>query len=156
LYARDWAILSSAKTNASVSLVNMWQNNGLVSKRNRTLCPKLFPCTLKNRDAQCLAFSYITSSFTICAYNPISCCGASAKIGPRPPPFEVLRMTRRITHPVGLFLSASTRDRHLHDTQTTHGTNSEIRTRDISNQEASDLRLRPHGQQDRLLPDINK
>jgi hypothetical protein len=29
---------SSAKTNALVSLVNMWKNNGLVSEHNRALC----------------------------------------------------------------------------------------------------------------------
>jgi len=94
----------SAKTNALVSLVNMRKNNGLVPENNRALVfgLKLFPFTLKSRDTQCLAFLYITRSFTICTCNLISCCGASAQIRPRPPPFEALQMTHKITHPEGL------------------------------------------------------
>ena len=49
--------------------------------------------------------------------------------------------------------SARCRGRYLHNTQQIQGTNihalSGIRTRDISNQAAADLRLRPHGHRDR-------
>jgi hypothetical protein len=133
----------------------MWKNNGLVSRHNRTICLKLFSFTLKSWDIRCLAFPYIKWSSTICTYNLIS-CDASVKIGPRPLPFEVLQMTRRVAPPIGLFWSTSSRDRYLYDTQPKHGTNSENQTRDLRNQDALDIRLRPHDQQVRLLPDTNK
>jgi hypothetical protein len=70
---------------------------------------------------------------------------------------QTIRHTHTHTHTLGRTplnkWSARRRGRYLHNTQQTQQMNihinSGIRTRDSSNQAASDLRLRPHGHRDR-------